>query len=237
MSEGIGAKVNRSFPTYKLSYIDPFVLMDEFFVKPPAGFPEHPHRGFEAVTYMIEGGFSHEDTSGVKAEVMEGGVQRITMGGGIKHSEMPATKGLNHGIQLWVNLPQKLKKIEPSYETYSSEELPTEEKNNSIIKTIIGEGSQVKLKTEVKYYNVILNNSKYNWNVEPDKNSFIYVISGQGKIVINSDSIPIESGFLIMKNEKSSFSAKIETHKKINFVILIGKPHNEPINQHGPYVD
>lgn len=237
MSEGMGAKVNRSFPTYKLSHIDPFVLMDEFFVQSPAGFPEHPHRGFEAVTYMIEGSFTHEDTSGTKAKVMQGGVQRITMGKGVKHSEMPATQDLSHGIQLWVNLPQNLKTINPSYETYDSEKLPIKETTNSIIKTIIGEGSPVKLNTIVKYYDVFLSKSNYNWSVNKDNNSFIYIISGQGKILLNSDSIPVKSGFTILKNKKVPFSAKIATQQKINFIVLIGEPHNEPIYQHGPYVD
>jgi redox-sensitive bicupin YhaK (pirin superfamily) len=237
MSEGMGARVNRSFPTQKLSYVDPFVLMDDFFVQPPAGFPEHPHRGFEAITYMLEGGFSHEDTSGTKAKVMQGGVQRITMGKGLKHSEMPVTQGLNRGIQLWVNLPQNLKDVNPSYETYESEKLPLTRKNNSVIKTIIGKGSPVKLNTDVEYYDIKLSESNFNWSVDKDKNSYIYVISGQGSIDSDSESNHIESGSLALKSEKSPLLAKISTQKKINFILLIGKPHNEPIYQHGPFVD
>jgi redox-sensitive bicupin YhaK (pirin superfamily) len=168
---------------------------------------------------------------------MEGGVQRITMGKGIWHSEMPATKNLNHGIQLWVNLPQKLKQIDPSYEIYDSDKLPLKSEGDKIVKTIVGKYSPVKLKTDVEYYHVILNNSNYDWNVDSGKSSFVYIISGKANINVNSEVIQLEEGVLLIKKGNTSSSTNITTKNKINFIVLIGKPHQEPIRQHGSFVD
>jgi redox-sensitive bicupin YhaK (pirin superfamily) len=114
--EGEGAFVRRLFPTQDFNYLDPFVLFDEFFVIPPAGFPDHPHRGFEVITYMRGGAFLHRDSMGNEQIIKAGGVQRITTGRGIVHAEMPGTKGVNHGLQIWINLPRRLKGLEPSYQ-------------------------------------------------------------------------------------------------------------------------
>jgi redox-sensitive bicupin YhaK (pirin superfamily) len=98
--EGAGARVKRLFPTSQLRNFDPFVLLDEFLVEPPASFPSHPHRGFKAITYMLEGGFHHTDDLGNDSIVLAGGLQKFTAGRGIVHSELPGTKGLNRGLQL-----------------------------------------------------------------------------------------------------------------------------------------
>ncbi len=101
MDEGEGARVKRLFPTNNYDgHHDPFVLMDEFFVSPPSGFPTHEHRGFEAITYMLDGSFRHEDNQGNKAEIGSGGVQAFNAGKSIKHSEAPGNEKLSHGIQL-----------------------------------------------------------------------------------------------------------------------------------------
>lgn len=237
MSEGQGAIVNRAFPTNKQSYVDPFVLMDEFFVEPPASFPEHPHRGFEAITYMIEGGFKHKDTSGGEAIVRKGGVQRITMGKGVRHSESPSSKGMNHGIQLWVNLPQKVKKIEPSYQVIPEDQLPVERMEGKVIKTIAGENSPINLKTDIIYRDISLENRSYQWKIEKQKNGFLYFISGSANITFNSKNKKIEEGMILIKDDTFSYNLIIEPSPKVRFISLRGRPHKETISLHGSFVD
>jgi redox-sensitive bicupin YhaK (pirin superfamily) len=237
MSEGQGAIVNRAFPTRTQSYIDPFVLMDEFFVEPPASFPEHPHRGFEALTYMIEGGFKHKDTSGGEAVVRKGGVQRVTMGKGVRHSELPSSKGMNHGIQLWVNLPQKYKNIDPSYKVIPEDQLPVEKMEGKIIKTIVGENSPINLKTEIIYRDITLNKRSFQWKIEEQKNGFLYFISGSANLLFNSEDKKIEEGMIIIKEDTLSYDLTIDPTDNVRFISLKGAPHKEPIKLHGSFVD
>ena len=110
-AEGVGATVRRSIGRF--GYLDPFLMLDEFSVSPPAGFPDHPHRGFETVTYMLEGAFEHEDFCGRRGRIGPGDLQWMTAGRGIVHSEMPATNEVSRGLQLWVNLKSQDKMIEP----------------------------------------------------------------------------------------------------------------------------
>ncbi|WOK97455.1 pirin-like protein [Canna indica] len=105
--EGVGATVRRSIGRWELKNLDPFLMLDEFSVSAPAGFPDHPHRGFETVTYMLEGAFTHQDFAGHKGTIMAGDLQWMTAGRGIVHSEMPAADGVNKGLQLWINLSSK----------------------------------------------------------------------------------------------------------------------------------
>ena len=132
--EGDGFIVNRSFPTNSISYIDPFLLLDEmgpmdFKPGEAKGAPDHPHRGFETVTYLIEGVFEHRDSSGNSGRLNAGDIQWMTAGSGVIHSEMPDAEfskkgGRLHGFQLWVNLPQKDKMINPYYQDIPSSEIP-----------------------------------------------------------------------------------------------------------------
>ncbi|MFP3871741.1 MAG: pirin family protein [Candidatus Natronoplasma sp.] len=154
--EGAGAEVRRIFPSTSLDHLDPFVLLDEFFVDADKGFPMHRHAGFEAVTYILEGSFRHKDDIGNDSVVGEGGVQKFTAGKGIKHSEMPVGEKGAHGFQLWVNLPKEKKEIEPNYQKVEAKKIPETKDGTTIIRTIIGEGSPVKIETPVVYQDVIL---------------------------------------------------------------------------------
>ncbi|KAH6768063.1 RmlC-like cupins superfamily protein [Perilla frutescens var. frutescens] len=107
--EGVGATVRRSIGRFELKYFDPFLVLDEFSVSAPAGFPDHPHRGFETVTYMLQGAVTHEDFEGHKGTIEAGDLQWMTAGRGIVHSEMPAAEGTQKGLQLWINLSSKYK--------------------------------------------------------------------------------------------------------------------------------
>ncbi|KAL6072581.1 Pirin, variant 2 [Balamuthia mandrillaris] len=142
--EGAGARVKRSIGTPKLSDLDPFLMLDEFFVQPPAGFPDHPHRGFETVTYMLEGKFKHKDNKGHAGTIGPGDLQWMTAGRGIIHSEMPATEGVNHGLQLWINLAAKHKMTEPQYQELLAADIPMAREEGVLVRVIAGESCGVK---------------------------------------------------------------------------------------------
>ncbi|KAJ1555258.1 hypothetical protein HK096_005645 [Nowakowskiella sp. JEL0078] len=148
--EGAGARVRRSIGTFALRNFDPFLMLDEFFVRKPAGFPDHPHRGFETVTYMLEGKFNHEDFAGHKGTIGPGDLQWMTAGRGIVHAEMPATDGLNHGLQLWVNLPKSGKMVAPRYQELRDADVPRAKSSDGkvVVKVIAGESYGVTAKTE-----------------------------------------------------------------------------------------
>jgi hypothetical protein len=236
--EGEGAQVKRLFPTSKLENIDPFVLLDEFYAEPPAGFPEHPHRGFEVVTYMLEGAFVHRDSEGNQATVNEGGVQRITTGKGIVHSEMPGAKGMSHGLQLWVNLPSRLKGINPSYQNILAEDLPHKDDEGLSIRTIVGQGSPVKLQTQVTYMDIKIGKSKIaSQKISPGFNGFAYVLEGRLNLSSKGScqSTPVEAHQAAVFNPGVEFS--YYSDGKARFVLITGKPIGEPIKLVGSFVD
>lgn len=234
-SEGGGARVLRGFPGPNLSHVDPFVLVDEFFVETSAGFPEHPHRGFEAVTYMLEGGFKHKDSSGNEETVEAGGLQRITMGSGIRHSEMP-TGGRAHGIQLWVNLPQELKEVDPEYEVVPGKQLSGRGEETGE-KLLIDDSIGPELKTSIRYVDVELDDSEFSWNIGEDEKGFIYTIAGKGTLETEGETLELSKGKVAVNDSGETSKAKVKTREELKFVSLAGAPHGEPINQHGSFVD
>jgi len=142
-SDGAGVKLKRSMGIPELDFIDPFLMFDEFGSENKddyiAGFPDHPHRGIETVTYMLNGEFRHEDSTGNKGDLGPGSVQWMTAAGGIIHSEMPIMKeGKLHGFQLWVNMPAKLKMGKPSYQNIEPKEIPEFKDQEKKIKIIAG---------------------------------------------------------------------------------------------------
>lgn len=228
--EGEGASARRSFPTENHSYLDPFVLFDHFHVEQPHGFPEHPHRGFEAVTYMLNGAFTHKDSTGADKTVEEGGVQKVCMGSGVKHSEMPATDA-SDGLQLWVNLPQAKKDISASYQDAEAAELPVEDENNVTVKTVVGDGSPITLETDIEYRDIAIEGGSYTVEIQNGWNGFLYIISGEGTV----SGREIEGGDLVVVEDGAELKA--ETGSSLRFVAVQGKPHNEEIRHHGPFVD
>ncbi|MFW5946605.1 MAG: pirin family protein [Candidatus Natronoplasma sp.] len=235
-NEGAGAKVRRLFPSSELEHHDPFVLLDEFFVDPKAGFPTHRHAGFEAITYMIGGGFKHKDNIGNDSSVGQGGIQRFTAGKGIEHSEMPVGDKKSHGFQLWINLPKKLKETEPSYQKVSAEDVPVKRDGKTKIKTIIGEGSPVKTNTPVLYQDVILEEACFTSIEFPeDYRGFLYVYDGE--ITINSvgnDKEKISNKRAYFPEEENRISIRCNTRSK--FIVISGKPIKEKIRLQGSIV-
>ncbi|XP_046579779.1 uncharacterized protein LOC124287291 [Haliotis rubra] len=137
--EGVGARVRRSVGRSELQNLDPFLMLDEFKVASPAGFPDHPHRGFETVTYMLSGSFRHEDFCGHKGVISAGDLQWMTAGRGVVHCEMPHGEQEGHGLQLWVNLAAKDKMVEPAYQELLDKNIPRSSKDGVTVKVIAGE--------------------------------------------------------------------------------------------------
>ncbi len=229
--EGRGARVKRVFPTRFVDYQDPFVLLDDFSVAEPAGFPEHPHRGFEAFTYMIDGGFHHKDNMGNDSVVTTGGTQRFTSGRGARHSEMPVGSGENRGLQLWVNLPRSLKKMEPEYEAVQGNELPETGNQGVVVRTIVGKGSPVKLRTAVRYEHLrITAGARLNDEILEDQTALLYV--AEGRVKVGDLELGPGEGAQPQKGE-FGLVALADAHA----FLLIGKRHHEPIVHRGPFVD
>jgi len=242
--EGHGAKVRRSIGRPELRNFDPFLMLDEFRVGPPAGFPDHPHRGFETVTYMLpstKGSFSHEDFCGHKGTIGPGDLQWMTAGKGIVHSEMPASKDESHGLQLWVNLARKDKLCEPQYQELSAKEIPHVEKDGVKAIVISGEALGVKSKvytrTPTYYLHFFMKAGSTLHQAIPDGwSSFIYTIDGVIHVGGDSDKDACESHHTITLTSKGSGISVYTKKQDAEFVILAGKPIGEPVIQYGPFV-
>ncbi len=230
--EGEGARVKRLFPTSNYNgHHDPFVLMDEFFVEPPNEFAPHEHRGFEAITYMLEGQFIHEDNQGNKEKVGPGGVQAFNAGKSLVHSEKPGPNKLSHGIQLWVNLPKELKKSDPEYQIIEAKDIPIIKKDGFRIRQIAGKDAPLKTHTEMRYQVVLAEEDATFTNKLADQEvGLIYLIDG----VINGDyNFSSGEGIIIDKGDNIS----LEVQKNSNFIFLVGKPHNQDIKIRGSFVE
>ena len=191
-SDGAGVKLKRSIGV-EPNYFDPFLMLDEFGSENKddyiGGFPPHPHRGIETVTYMLAGEFEHEDSTGAKGRMSAGDVQWMKTGGGIIHSEMPAmSEGKLHGFQLWVNMPAKLKMNKPEYIYIDSKQMQIHQDSEKKIKIITGkfgnaEGPIKSHNVEPIYFDVELEKDKeFNFELPSTHNSFVYLIEGEIKI-------------------------------------------------------
>jgi redox-sensitive bicupin YhaK (pirin superfamily) len=227
--EGDGVEVKRLMPVANLRNFDPFVLWDHFDIA-AGGFPNHPHRGFEAITYMFAGGMQHADNLGNKGTVHGGGAQRFTAGRGIVHSEMP--DGHAAGIQLWINLQASLKGIEPAYQQVEKDEVPETAIEGGVVRTIVGDGGPIVLKTEVEYLDISLETDAiFERAIKTDQRGFIYVVEGS----MNLNGQELKAGSAAYIEDESSLT--ITATEDCRFMWCFGRPHGEPIYQHGPFVD
>ena len=233
MSEGDGVDVNRLFPVSRERMnFDPFVLWDNFNIGPDRGFPTHPHRGFEAITYMFSGSIEHKDNLGNNSTVTSGGAQRFTAGRGMEHSEMPDSQGFSNGIQLWINLAKSKKSLEPSYQQVDEEDIPLINIEGGSIRVIVGDESPVKLETPVRYLRVNLEQGAELHEMVPEGfRGFIYLLDGQLKV--NTETVNQREACFFEEVE----TLDIEAFKKSHFMLCMGMPHGEPIKQYGPFVD
>ncbi|MBI5451135.1 MAG: pirin family protein [Gammaproteobacteria bacterium] len=233
MMEGAGARVNRLFPISRARMnFDPFVLWDDFRIQPGSGFPTHPHRGFEAITYIFHGSISHKDNLGNESTVSDGGAQRFTAGRGLEHSEMPSRDGETRGIQLWINLPQRLKDIAPDYVQTDAGQMPVHALDQGSVKVIVGDDGAVKLQTPVRYLEVNLESGgRFQEQMPKEFRGLLYVVDGT--IRINDQSLT--TGGVVFFEAPASVDVSAEG--KARFMVCFGRPHREPIRQWGPYVD
>ena len=232
--EGDGVVVTRLFPTHQIMNHDPFVLFDHFTLKEGTGFPNHPHRGFEAITYVFEGGMNHKDNLGNDKFVSKGGAQVFCAGSGLIHSEMPANKGTTSGIQLWINLAKKEKGISPTYQFFEKDDLPTYSENGVEVTEIVGPNSPVFLNTEITYQHLKFEkDSQKQIIIQKKLNAIIYIVSGEFEI----NNINTRKGESLVISSDSDKFLLIRNIIKGALTICSALPHNETIYQHGPYVD
>ncbi|KAL3503578.1 hypothetical protein ACH5RR_038027 [Cinchona calisaya] len=238
--EGVGAIVRRSIGRFELKYFDPFLVLDEFSVSAPAGFPDHPHRGFETVTYMLQGAITHEDFEGHKGTIKEGDLQWMTAGRGIVHSEMPAAKGTQRGLQLWVNLSSKNKMVEPRYQEMMSKDIAEAAKDGVKVRVIAGEAMGIKspvyTRTPTMFLDFSLKPGAHLQQPVPASwNAFVYTLEGEG-IFCNSRSSPITAHNLLLLGSGDGLEVWNKSSKPLRFILVGGKPLGEPVVQFGPFV-
>nr|XP_029118534.1 pirin-like protein isoform X1 [Elaeis guineensis] len=246
--EGDGAVVRRSIGRFELKYFDPFLVLDEFSVAAPAGFPDHPHRvsflcptsGFETVTYMLEGAVTHEDFEGHKGTIMAGDLQWMTAGRGIVHSEMPAGQGISKGLQLWVNLSSKNKMIEPRYQEIQSNDIASTAKNGIEVRVIAGESmgvqSPVYTRTPTMYLDFKLRQSAHlRQPIPPTWNSFVYVLEGEG-VFCSEKNGPVGPHHILLLGQGDGLEVWNRSSKPLRFLLIGGEPLGEPVAQLGPFV-
>jgi len=231
MDEGAGARVRRLFPAPGRPWRDPFVLFDEFFVPPGGGFPDHPHRGFEAITYVLDGAMHHRDNLGNDGVVGPGGVQRFTAGSGIVHSEMPAGKEVAHGVQLWVNLKKSDKNVGATYQQVVPDHIPDSKIDGCRVRTVVGPGSPVQVNTPMLYLDVELApGSNHGAQLPDDHRGVVYVISGEVRVaetgVRAGEALAVGPGVV-----------EVTTGPGGRYLLVTGKPSGEPVLMRGPYVD
>lgn len=247
-SDGAGVRLTRIIGSRELDHLDPFLLLDAFESDNPddyvAGFPDHPHRGFETVTYLLAGRMRHEDNTGHAGVIEAGGVQWMTAGRGIVHSEMPEQEnGLLKGFQLWVNLPARLKMTEPRYREFSADAIPIERRETGAqARVITGTTSQGTtgpvrdVTTDPLYLDIELPQSgSFIEPIELDHNAFLYVINGTAAVVGQEDEKEVGAQTLAVLGRGER--VHIVGQSRGNRMLLVaGRRLNEPIARGGPFV-
>ena len=242
-SDGAGVKLKRSIGV-EPNYFDPFLMLDEFGSEDKddyiGGFPAHPHRGIETVTYMLHGEFEHQDSTGAKGRMKAGDVQWMKTGSGIIHSEMPAMSGGKlQGFQLWINMPAKLKMSKPDYIYINANEVKVYKDEDKKVKTIAGkfqnaEGPIKEHNVEPIYFDIELKKGKkFHFKLPTTHNSFVYLIDGE--IIIGEkkhDTVKGSTLILLTKGEELKIKSKLNS----KFLLISGKPINEEIARGGPFV-
>ena len=247
--EGAGVKLKRSIATRALDNVDPFLLFDHFGSKNPAdyikGFPMHPHRGIETVTYMISGRVNHKDSIGNSGSITDGDIQWMTSGSGIMHEEMPQPiDGEMVGFQLWVNLPARLKMTNPRYQNMASAQIPEIQREDGVkIRVIAGEvdgisGPVKEIVAEPVYLDIsIPEGSTFSQPVERGHAAFAYIFEGAGffEAGAKDSEKSIAHPRLIVFDDGDLITARA-SERGVRFLMVSGKPLNEPIARYGPFV-
>jgi redox-sensitive bicupin YhaK (pirin superfamily) len=246
--EGGGFTVRRPFPTAQLDQIDPFLLLDEmgpadYAPGKAVGAPSHPHRGFETVTYMLSGSMVHEDSTGTKAVIKKGGVQWMTAGSGVIHSELPTDDmmklgGRMHGFQLWVNLPAAKKMIDPRYQGYEAEEMATVQLEKGghirvVAGVVHGAKGPVETTSPMTYAHAVLEvGDVVEWLPEEGHTALIHVFDGEARV---NESTSV-SGEMVVFQRTAGLVRVEATTSAAQILIMGGLPLGEPMVRYGPFV-
>ncbi len=247
--EGEGFIVNRAFPRRGLSFIDPFLLLDEIPPRPllageAKGTPPHPHKGFEILSYVLKGAMAHEDSLGNKATLNEGDVQWMTAGRGIVHKEQPSDDlkrngGIWHAFQVWINLPAAKKNHEPGYQEIRASQIPTYDGEGFSVKILVGSAfgitSPIQPHTPVEYHHYkLFPNSRVEISLNHDYNSFLYPLSG----VFQIGEQAFERGMLPVLEQAGERVVLLNpsADEDAEFIFFSGKPLREPVARYGPFV-
>ena len=245
VTDGAGVKINRVLTQDLQRRLDPFLMLDAFRSDDPndyiAGFPDHPHRGFETVTYMIAGRMRHRDSAGHEGLLQNGGVQWMTAGRGVIHSEMPEQEdGVMEGFQLWLNLPAKDKMIAPWYRDIPGGEIPRFETAEGVrVQVIAGishgvAGAVERRGTEPLYLDLDLPaGSRFVQALPPGHNAFLYVYRGEASV---GGTAVGEKSMAILANRQDADGVIVAADHAARVLLVAGCPLKEPIAQHGPFV-
>ena len=252
--EGEGFLVRRPFPQRAYSEFDPFLLLDEMGPVDLApgdakGAPDHPHRGFETVTYMIEGRMEHKDSQGHAGKLGPGDVQWMTAGSGVIHSEMPEREfasrgGRLHGFQLWVNLPREDKMMRPRYQEIEAARIPTARSEDGLVsvRVIAGEAlgarAVIETKTPIMYLHFKLKpGAKVLQSVPREYNAFAYIVDGEGRF--GADEGRAVDGQMVIfaqDGDEVLMANRAGAKQALDVLLIAGLPLNEPIARYGPFV-
>ena len=254
--EGAGVRLKRSLGGLQLDYLDPFLLLDDFGSGDPddylAGFPWHPHRGIETVTYMLAGEVDHRDSIGNAGSIGPGDVQWMTAGGGIMHEEMPrpGADGRMAGFQLWVNLPSALKMTKPRYQDIAAADIPEVRRDDgTVVRVVAGavdgvEGPVREIYAEPEYLDVSLPaHGRFAQPVSHGHSAFAYVFEGEGRFGVTGDGGYRAEGAgetaaaprLLLFADGDEVRVEADD-SPVRFQLVSGKPLGEPIARHGPFV-
>ncbi len=242
VTEGAGVLVHRTIGTHALRHLDPFLMLDHFSNNDPkdyiAGFPDHPHRGFNTFTYMLDGHMLHQDSMGNRGDLRAGGGQWMKAASGIIHSEMPQQiAGLMRGFQLWINLPAKEKMSDPAYQEYPPETFVTVAIPGGAVKVIIGSYGDRRSPiddpaTQVQYLDVALQPGQdFRHGLDAGMTAFIYMFEGEAAIA--GTPLITHSLAVLSKGETLQMNAG---ERGARFILVAGRPLGEPIVQYGPFV-
>jgi len=244
-SDGAGVKLTRVLTQDLQRRLDPFLMLDAFGSDKPddyiAGFPDHPHRGFETVTYMIAGRMLHRDSAGNEGLLENGGVQWMTAGRGVIHSEIPQQEhGVMEGFQLWLNLPGRDKMNPPWYRDFKNADLPQFTTPEGVSVTVIAGvshgvvGAVTRDGTQPLYLDLHLKaGSGYAQPLPPGHNAFVYVY--RGEVTVGGQRVPAQR-MALLANDPASDGVFIEASSDAKALLIAGQPLNEPIAQYGPFV-
>ena len=247
--EGAGVNLKRSFPIGALDYPDPFLLFDHFGSDNPddylAGFPMHPHRGIETVTYLLTGVVDHKDSIGNAGRIGAGDVQWMTSGRGIMHEEMPKPQnGKMNGFQLWVNLPARLKMTKPRYQEILSDLIPQVNRvDGTKIRVIAGtvddiRGPVTEIVANPTYLDIMLpSGGAFSHPIERGRSAIAYVFEGEGIFgITEADEGTVSSYPKLMVFDDGDLIKVQTTNQPVRFLLISGKPLYEPIARWGPFV-